>query len=158
MRLPAPTLALLLLPVLAFGQSLPDARAFTLGLYRAYEHGEPDYLGKQARQVFSPALLSLMRREAAATPKGDVGALDGDPICDCQDPGGLADAQVHAVQVGPGRVRADVHFRIGREPQSVTLDLVAVHGRWRVNDVHTHDMKSLVGLLRQSLREPSPKN
>ncbi len=155
---PALTLALLLLPATTFGQSLSDARAFTLGLYQAYEHGSPDYLGRQARQVFSPALLRLIRRDAVATPQGDVGALDGDPICDCQDPDGLADPRVRLAGVGPGRARADVHFRIGSEPQSVTLDLVAVHGRWRVDDVHTRDMKSLAGLLQQSLSQSSLNN
>ena len=142
------TLALLLLlPATAFSQSLSDARAFTLNLYRAYEHGSPDYLGRQARQVFSPALLRLMRRDAAATPAGDVGALDGDPICDCQDPDGLSHPQVKIIGAGEGRARAEVRFHMATETRSVTLDLVAIHGRWRVDDVHTADTPSLVGLL-----------
>ena len=70
----------------AAAQDLGGAKAFVTGLYTAYaRHPGPDYLGRQARQVFSPALLELMRRDAARTPKGDVGTLDGDPICNCQD-------------------------------------------------------------------------
>ena len=59
------------------------------GLYAAYARKPgPDYVGRQARGVFSPGLLDLMRRDVAATPKGDVGALDGDPAAVNRDPYG----------------------------------------------------------------------
>jgi hypothetical protein len=69
----------------ASAQTPADGRAFVTGLYGAYNGGEPDYLGRQAGAVFSPRLLSLVRKDQAATPEGEVGALDWDPICDCQD-------------------------------------------------------------------------
>src|SRR4051794_23684561 len=77
---------LLALSAPAQAQSLPDAKTFVAGLYSAYQRQPgPDYLGKQVGEVFAPDLIALIRREAAGVPKGEVGALDGDPICDCQD-------------------------------------------------------------------------
>jgi hypothetical protein len=141
-------LALAAWPLLAHGQSLADADAFVRKLYRAYEHnGEPDYLGPQARRVFSPRLLGLIRRDERLTPKGDVPELDGDPICDCQDPGGMNRLQVQLSGAGPGRAQARVRFRLDTEPRDLTLDLVAVRGRWLVDDVHSKDTPSLAKFL-----------
>jgi len=130
-------------------QTLGDARAFTLKLYEAYEHGEPDYLGPLRDQVFTARLLRLIRRDQQLTPKGDVGALDGDPICDCQDPGSLSNVRVSVRPTGPRRARASVAFDLDGA-RSAALDLVAEKGAWRVDDVHTSDTPSLAGLLRDA--------
>ena len=118
-------------------------------LYQGYQQGDgPDYLGAQAPQVFSPHLLRLIRRDAARTPKGEVGALDGDPICNCQD-FEMSAIQVQVSAAGRGWARAWATFVNAGQPQAVSLDLVAVKGHWRVADVHAQDMPSLVGLLTQ---------
>ena len=136
----------------AAAQDVGAAKTFVTGLYAAYaRHPGPDYTGRQAPQVFSPALLALMRRDAARTPKGDVGALDGDPICNCQDYG-ITAVQVAVTASGPGRARADVRFRNFGDRQAVTLDLVSVGGRWRVDDVHAEGTPSLVGLFKDAAR------
>lgn len=134
-------------------QTLPEAKAFTLKLYEAYEHGAPDYLGPMRREVFSARLLRLIRRDQQLTPRGDVGALDGDPICDCQDPGGLSNVQVSVQPAGPSKARASVGFDLdGR--RTAVLDLVAENGAWRVDDVHTADTPSLVKMLEDAHPEP----
>jgi hypothetical protein len=134
-------------------QDLPAARTFVTGLYSAYQR-QPgsDYLGKQMGDVFAPDLIALIRREAASVPKGDVGALDGDPICDCQD-WQISKVEVTIAAPRPGAAEAEVRFQNAGEPRQVRLDLVAVQGRWRVADVHTQDMPSLVKLLRDSIAQ-----
>jgi hypothetical protein len=137
-------------PIAARAQDLQTAHAFVAGLYAAYHGRGPDYLGAQAKTTFYPPLLRLFRRVAAATPKDEVGALDGDPICNCQD------FQISKVNIqvtgGPtGQARATVRFRNAGKPQIVRLDLVPVQGQWRVSDVHTSDTPSLVSYLTQSL-------
>jgi hypothetical protein len=103
MRALAPILVALALAGPAGAQDLGGAKTFVTGLYAAYaKHPGPDYLGRQAKTVFSPALLDLMRRDAARTPKGDVGTLDGDPICNCQDYG-ITAVQVAVTAAGPGQ-------------------------------------------------------
>lgn len=139
-------LGLLSWPAAGFCQTLGEAKAFTLGLYQAYEHGSPDYLGLMARRVFSPRLLYLIRRDERLA-HGEVGELDGDPICDCQDSADLTQVQVEVEAAGPGRARARVRFVLQTEPRQATLDLIAVRGRWRVDDVHTEDTPSLARLL-----------
>ncbi|WP_293385897.1 hypothetical protein [Phenylobacterium sp.] len=142
----------------ARAQDAAGARAFVVGLYAAYHGHGPDYLGRQAPQVFAPRLLTLIRRDAAETPQGDVGALDGDPICDCQDAGGLRGVAVEVTGGAGGRASAVAHFRISAEARTVRLDLVAVQGQWRISDVHTADTPSLVSLLTRSLRAGHPKD
>jgi len=159
MRTVAPVLcmALLTAPGAASAQDISAAQAFVLKLYRAYKHGPgPDYLGRQAKTVFSPALLALMRRETALTPKGDVGALDGDPFCDCQDYT-ITRVTVAVAAQGKDRARADVHFRNFDKPTAVTLDLISVKGSWRVDDLHPADLPSLSKLLTDSIAQNAPK-
>jgi hypothetical protein len=139
-------LGLLCSPVAGLCQTLDEARAFTLRLYEAYGHGSPNYLGPEARRVFSPRLLRLIRRDERLA-HGEVGQLDGDPICDCQDSADLTQVRVDVEPAGPGRARAHVRFVLQTEPRRATLDLMAVDGRWRVDNIHTKDTPSLVRLL-----------
>lgn len=143
-------LLIVLLPPAAGAQDLGAAHDFVVGLYGAYHGDGPDYLGRQAGAAFSPPLLKLIRRAAAATPKDEVGALDGDPICDCQD-FQISKVRVQVASEPSGHARATVHFVNFAEPQTVGLDLVVVSGHWRVSDVHTADTPSLVSYLTQSL-------
>ena len=138
----------------ARAQDAASAQAFVAGLYNAYRHHPgPDYLGPEAKAVFSARLLGLIRRDAALA-KGEVGALDGDPICDCQDASGLWLEKLttvnHAIAGQPiGKLIATVRLRGPDGSRTLRLDLVAVDGRWRVDDVHTHDTPSLAAYLRQ---------
>ena len=118
-------LALSCWPAVASCQSLADANAFVVRLYRAYAHGEPDVLGPQRRHIFSPRLSGLIQRDEDLTPRGDVGYLDGDPICDCQDAGGLSHVRIQLSAAGPGRARAVVHFPPSDDQRALTLDLIA---------------------------------
>jgi hypothetical protein len=133
----------------AQAQGLDAARAFTAALYRAYQTREPDFTGREAAATFAPRLLALIRRDQASTPSGDVGILDGDPICDCQDAGGMRMTHLAVEGAGPGRARAIVTLRFPTETRSLTLDLLAHGGRWRVADVHTKETPSLVRLLQE---------
>ena len=147
-------LAALLAPLPAQARDhLDAARTFTQGLYEAYRHGEPDYLGARARTTFAPRLLALIRDDRAATPRGDEGALDWDPICDCQDDDGMKVERVDIGEVAPDRALATVTLRYPAETMTVKLDLVSQHGQWRVADIHTKDVPSLVALLEKARAE-----
>jgi hypothetical protein len=136
----------------ARAQELTQARTFVEGLYAAYRRSPgPDYVGRQAAKVFSPALVALMRRDAARTPEGEVGTLDGDPICNCQDYE-IRGVNVTVKPAGPGKAVAVARFRNLGQPQTVTLDLVAVGHAWRVDDVHAEGTPSLVALFRRAAR------
>ncbi len=123
------------------------ADGFVRGLYEDY--GKPDradVLGDGAPDVFAPRLLGLIRADQKAA-GGEVGRLDKDPLCDCQDDDGFRLSSVVVVRRPAGRATATVPFGIGEVAMVVSLDLVGTRGGWRIADVHNRDMPSLVSLL-----------
>jgi hypothetical protein len=146
--------AALLLHLQAQAQAQPPdaARTFVKGLYDAYQHSDPAYLGVQAPTTFAPHLLALIRHDQATTPLGDAPDLDWDPICACQDDGGMKVGRIEIRAMGPGRKTATATLRYLTDVVTVKLDLVSVHGRWRVADIHTKDAPSLVVFLEDSAR------
>ena len=146
-------MGLLATPAAAAEPDVAAAKAFVARLYAAYspDRPAPNYVGRQAPQVFTPDVVKLIRRSVAMTPKGDVPPLDGDPICDCQD-FEISGVTVQVAARDAGHASAKVTFKNFGEPQKATLDLVAVGGQWRVADIHTANTPSLVGLLRDSFK------
>jgi hypothetical protein len=150
--------ALLLLAPLARAQDIPDARTFVQHLYAPYAHPPsqrgPDTTGKLAPSIFSGALLQLIRHDRARTAHGDAPALDGDPICDCQDFEGLRLTTLTVTAVGETRASASVTFQVfADDPKSVRsllLSLVRTPLGWRVDDIASADTPSLRKFLQQS--------
>jgi hypothetical protein len=133
-------------------QTPQDAESFVRLTYRQYEAKSPagpDFLGHDAASVFSPSLVGLIRRDERHTPHGEVGKLDGDPICDCQDPDGL---KLTAVQI-TGQTRtsatAEVTLRFPQESSArhIHLRLILLSQGWRIDDIRTPDTPSLRRLL-----------
>jgi hypothetical protein len=137
------------------------ARSFLVKLYAHYpqRRGAPafDPAGRSAAAVLDPPLVALIRDNVRLTPKGDAPALDGDPICDCQDDQGMS------VRIGPIRATGGstasapvaIKFAAADPPAAshLDLDLVLAGGQWRVHDVHSKDLPSLRAYLIQSNRE-----
>jgi hypothetical protein len=158
-RAPCWTLGVVLLALLAgaaaaAGADLPAAKAFVERLYGSYRevHGDPragpDFLGRDAPHVFSPRMIALIRRDERMTKPGYVGALDGDPISDCQDWGNIS-ARVSVSSNGPRRAVAVARFvNLGRH-ETITLDLLAVRGQWRIDNIHSQTIPDLVAFLRK---------
>jgi hypothetical protein len=155
--------ALLAVGLLAGGgaraDGVADARAFVVRLYAHYplDSHKPMFepLGKDATSVFDASLLHLIREDTRLA-GGEVGALDSDPLCECQDDGGMT-SQITDVHVdGPMRAKATVvlRFSAASPPEIVehTLDLVEVAGHWRIHDIHSKDTPSLRDFLAQSNR------
>jgi Protein of unknown function (DUF3828) len=134
-------------PAAAAAQDLASAQRFVEGLYGAYRGDGPQYLGRQAPKVFSPRLLALIRRDQALA-HGEVGALDGDPICDCQD-WDIKAVRVAVTPAGAGRAKAVATFRNTGDPVTIRLDLVATGQGWRVDNIHAKDTPDLVAFLRK---------
>jgi hypothetical protein len=112
--------------------------------------GSADDDGTLGVQNYAPALRKLIERDAALAPPGESGALDWDPVCDCQDTDGVSDVRVVLVRHGQGhQTTAHITFRkFGTN--HVTLDLDRIKGRWFIVDVHTKRTPSLVAFLRRA--------
>jgi len=135
-------------PAQAADADLASARAFVVQLYKAYHGNGPDYLGRQRDKVISPRLIALLKRDAQLTPKGDVGALDGDPICDCQD-FHISRVEVSLAPIRSRRTVADVRFLNFKTPQAVRLDLIDTGAGWRIDNIHTGSTPDLADYLQK---------
>lgn len=129
-------------------------RAFVDDLYGRYR-ADPDFSPfTNPGSWFDPDLLAAMKEDERLTPEGEVGAIDADPICSCQDTGGM-EAQVAGVeQTSPTTAVATVNLWVGTPDQRpLKLDLVAVSGQWRVHDIHGGGDDSFLAYVRKSNAE-----
>ena len=132
----------------AEAQTAKQADTFVRQLYGQYEHPisrfGPSIMGKHAASVFSPGLLALIRKEEKATPSGDVGKLDFDPVCSCQDSGGLRLKDLHITMDGTGKAMATAMLFFP-EPTTieVRLSLIWTPQGWRIDDIWTKDVPGL---------------
>jgi hypothetical protein len=139
------------------------ARSFVTWVYAHYSShsgvSNDDVFGKDMAKIFHPSLIALIKEDERLA-RGEVGALDSDPICDCQDDTDLA-FKIKAVRaVGPARAMALVVRRSPNDQpefEDITLDLARANGRWRVWDVRTKDTPSLRAMLIKSNREQMKK-
>ena len=122
--------------------------AFLRHLYAPYVAGntEFDSTGKAAPTIFDSRLTALIRKDRASA-HGEVGALDGDPICDCQDFEPLKALSIKVTPLGPSRAKAVVRFRNLDVSETLTYTLTRTGVGWRVTDIASPEMPSLIGLL-----------
>jgi Protein of unknown function (DUF3828) len=133
-------------PAIASGQTDSVAR-FLRQLYAPYEKGRaPNPTGAMAASIFAPPLLALIRRDQALA-HGEVGTLDYDPICSCQDYDPLKSLSISVAAPVDNSAQATVSFKSGSDSVAVKYDLVRIGGNWRIADIATKDVPSLRELL-----------
>ncbi len=147
--------ALPLLQHAAEGQTAPQAESFVRNIYTQYaakSRNGPDFLEKQASAVFSADLIRLIRLDAKNTPRGDVGKMDYDPICICQDFAGLQVKELRIAKEGEGTATAFVTLFFAPPADSsvvkLRLHLIWVPQGWRIDDIETKETPSLKQYLR----------
>jgi len=141
---------------------LAGARAFLERLYAHYPQpansAEFDPTGRDASEVFDPAMVGLFRRNARLTPKGDEGDLDYDPICGCQDDASMRPLVGLVRLVGSSRATAFVSLRPPRNAADrLVLDLARDGEGWRIHDIHSKDTPSLRAFMVQANREAAAR-
>lgn len=123
------------------------AKAFLQAIYAPYTTEGSNSLARE--HVYSQPMLKLMARDTELA--GDeVGYLNGDPLCDCQDY--AAFRPDISVSEKLGKATANITFKNGERESKLALSLVQESGQWRVDDV-----VSAEGSLREALRK-SNKN
>jgi hypothetical protein len=127
-------------------------RAFMERLYAYYSaHGYSPF--KNPERVFAPRLLAAIKEDQRLA-QGEVGYLDGDPVCQCQDAAGLK-ARVTSVRM-QGAAKATVAVAIGLtgyKARPAQFSLVRTTSGWRIADVSSADEKSLLAGLEESNRK-----
>lgn len=135
----------------AQAQDLKAAESFLRSIYATYTaKGHPvDMAGPKAETIFEPSLAALLRTDEKLA-DGEVGALDSDPICACQD-FDIRGATVVATADGAGKAKATASFKNFGNTHKVEFDLVAAGTGWRIFDIHEQDMPSLRKLLEDDI-------
>ena len=143
---------ILLALAVSAAQPAETPRRFVDRVYASYRHSDfspfvhPD-------QYFAPALVAAIQEDTRLA-HGEVGYLDGDPLCQCQDASGLR-ARIARVSVtGPGHATAEVILDYpDNTPAHVRLSLFRTKQGWRIADVSAGDEPSLIRALKRSNRK-----
>ena len=110
--------------------------AFVRSLYRSYEDTP---FGDTEPQIWSARTTALIAESDALTENGYVGYFEANPICACQDDGGMVLTSVDITQQGPDRADATVVMTwTMAEPVSTqrqTYNLVREADGWRIDDI-----------------------
>ncbi|HEX4693685.1 hypothetical protein [Sphingomonas sp.] len=124
---------------------LDAAKAYVQAIYRRIP-GKFNY--RLVRYV--PELRRLIERDDAAA-KGEIGAIDAVPFCDCQDTATNYRVLRTSVESTPrGGARVTTFLRNDKVGRFV-VDLVSTRGRWAVADIHTPDMPSFLAMMRREV-------
>ncbi|MEN5207174.1 DUF3828 domain-containing protein [Stenotrophomonas terrae] len=128
-------------------QDIASARAFLSHIYAGYH---PD-AGLDAilpdDEVYAPALLAAMQANSDAY-AGEVGYLDGDPLCDCQDTAqDLRQLSFDIQPLADGQLRASTQLDDPQHPLQLQLTLQRQGSSWRVADIATARAPSLMQAL-----------
>jgi hypothetical protein len=126
-------------------------RAFVERVYRLYH--TPDFNPfEHGDRYFTPQLAKAMNDDATMDP-GEVGMLDYDPLCQCQDDSGMHTKVLALSQKGStADARVAVYFGT-RDQRDIHLKLERTRAGWRIADVVTKDEPSLFADLIKSNRQ-----
>jgi len=139
-----------------------DVKAFLDGLYAHYKSSKDnnfqafDANGKEVLDADTIALFKAGQKVM----KGEVGAIDTDWLCDCQDFNSIvATVAVQSATPTEAKATSDFHdtFDTADKPGHDTFDLVKTADGWRIHDMGTRDQPSLRKLLQEEIAHP-PKD
>jgi hypothetical protein len=119
-------------------------RSFISNLYLLESHRQfADF------SIFLTPKLSAAVVEDREKHEGEVGKLDFDPICDCQDAEDLHFKITHINKTG-NHASAIVSLTFSdSSTRTVRLELLKISGRWAINDIGTKEFASLRAFLTQ---------
>ena len=130
-------------------QDIASARAFLSHIYAGYH---PD-AGLEAilpdEDIYAPVLLAAMDANSVAY-AGEVGYLDNDPLCDCQDSAqDLRQLRFDIQPLADGQLRASTRLDDPEHPLDLQLTLQRQGSSWRVADIATPSVPSLLQALQR---------
>jgi len=124
--------------------------ALVADLYRVHDRKHSPFFQTRSRALlykyFEKGLADMIWRDAVSS-KGEVGALDGDPLYDAQD----TDIKKFAIgtpSYADGKATVKVTFENFGQPKSFVFILVNGRTGWRINDIEYGEGRSLRGYLK----------
>lgn len=149
----APVAAIVAIAAAPAVAATPAPDAFLKGLYARYAD-ENFNLFEKPEQWFDPVLLAAMKENDDLTPDDEVGAIDYDPVCQCQDFAGMQSrvtgAQFDSATSATGLV--DLWWGTDDKRQ-LRIELRLVNGQWRIHDIHNSEGESFLAYVLEANRE-----
>ena len=125
--------------------SADSARIWVVRLYANYANDSFSPFIKPA-DWFAPAVVKALAEDERLTPEGEMGAIDADPVCSCQDPTDMKATVGAITMTGPGKATVKVKLQWPLPPDPIpdqipdytrdqTLHLVMTDAGWRIADI-----------------------
>ena len=113
-----------------------SAKAFLEGLYAHYKTTKDNTfqpMGDNVRDVFDADTVALLDKDTKLL-NGELGEIDGDFICQCQDFDSIT-ATIAVQSANATTAKATADFTIFGEKRHNDFDLAKQNGVWRVHDI-----------------------
>jgi hypothetical protein len=143
---------ILLLLAAAAAQPAETPKAYMERVYASYRNSNFNPFDHPDR-YFAPRLRAAMAEDSKLA-HGEVGYVDGDPICQCQDPDGLHAKVVRVTRQAPSKAIAEVIVDFtDSTARRVKFSLVRTAAGWRIADVSSGDEPSFLRAIETSNRK-----
>src|SRR5882672_5299214 len=138
----------------AYGQATAVKRlspdALVADLYRVHNAKHSPFFQTRSRALlfkyFEKSLADMIWKDAVSS-KGEVGALDGDPLYDAQDMD-IKEFAIGKPSYADGKAKVNVTFTNFGQPKSFVFTLVNGRSGWRINNIEYGEGRSLRGYLK----------
>jgi hypothetical protein len=139
--IPVPTVRSETDPLGDEGAMQRSAESFMKSLYAGYwkqppkDWGRPEPLQDLLDPRVEPGLADLWRRvDATRQRRDDIGPLDGDPLCSCQENNSTG-LTIATRVTGPNEVTGQATFLEGPDTYTVSVKLVTSARGWQIRDI-----------------------
>ena len=141
-----------LLSFAAYPQPKPaieDPSAFLARIYDTFSHDDLSsaFIGEHGpKRIASKAFIAVLDEDQALTLPGDMGYLDANPICQCQDYENLVVTKIAILSNDNQQSQATVTFRAFSDDSSTIttgFNLVAENGQWFIDDIFDASQASI---------------
>jgi len=136
--MPVPFLAVIVAPMLVAAPVQRDAAgvsAFLKGIYAGYAKDSHGARIGEPERYFEPRLAAAIRKDADESERsGDIGKMDADPFCHCQDFDAIV-PKITVLHVTGNAASASVRFDNFGTPVVLRYDLVWTAKGWRIFEI-----------------------
>ena len=133
----------------AINRLSPDA--LVADLYREHNHKHSPFFQTRSRALlykyFEKHLADMIWKDAVRS-KGEVGAIDGDPLYDAQD-FEIKKFAIDKATFASGKARVNVGFENFGQKKNIVFVLVNGKTGWRISDIEYGEGRTLVGELKE---------
>jgi Protein of unknown function (DUF3828) len=154
-------IAAMCLTSMTYGQSAASNRlspnALVADLYREHNRKHSPFFQTRSRALlykyFEKSLADMIWKDAANS-KGEVGAIDGDPLYDAQD------MDIKKFVIGKpsyenGKARVNVSFENFGQQKTIVFVLVNGRSGWRIGDLDYGQGRTLKGFFKGDSASPT---